>query len=87
MKLLDALLGRPSRPPRAIAAAVACFHCGLRMDTPADNWVVFDGARHPVCCAGCAAVFDLMQSLGHAEYYRERESERERGRSSAAAHV
>ena len=52
----------------------ACFHCGLPVPPGSDFHVEIDGARQPMCCAGCAAVASLITGSGLAGYYRHRDA-------------
>lgn len=52
----------------------ACFHCGLPVP-PDGRWrVEIDGEARPMCCAGCAAVANLIAGSGLAGYYRHRDA-------------
>ena len=47
----------------AAAAERACAHCGL----PLAGW-----SDSRFCCPGCAAAFEMIQTLGLGAYYRKR---------------
>lgn len=61
-------------PAGAVQVAATCFHCGEALPPNVAETVDFEGTPRPVCCAGCAAVFNLMIRMGHGSYYRDRES-------------
>lgn len=50
-----------------------CFHCGEPVPGDCTLSVAFQGGRHPVCCAGCQAVFQLIESAGLDRYYQFRQ--------------
>lgn len=52
----------------------ACFHCGERVPDGCQLSVAYNGKQHPVCCAGCAAVFQLITRIGLDRYYRFRQA-------------
>ena len=52
--------------------ATDCFHCGLALPPGAAWSVRIDGAAHPMCCPGCAAVAQTIVDIGQSEYYRTR---------------
>lgn len=54
------------------AAATRCYHCGLPVTHPGRWQVVIDGARRPMCCAGCEAVASTIVQAGLTDYYRHR---------------
>jgi len=49
-----------------------CFHCTEQVaEADRGHWtVVFDGAVHEVCCAGCEAVAATILEAGLGDYYR-----------------
>ncbi|MGD8378780.1 MAG: heavy metal translocating P-type ATPase [Gammaproteobacteria bacterium] len=49
-----------------------CFHCGLPIPADEHHTVTIDGERRPVCCAGCAAVAQLIAGSGLDAFYRHR---------------
>lgn len=53
-------------------ASPVCFHCGEPVPDGFQQSVLFDGARHPVCCGGCQAVMSAIVSAGLGDYYRHR---------------
>ncbi len=55
------------------AVGTTCFHCGERVPGDCKLSVGYNGKQHPVCCAGCAAVFQLIRSAGLERYYRFRQ--------------
>ncbi|MCM2308210.1 MAG: cadmium-translocating P-type ATPase [Sulfuritalea sp.] len=57
-----------------MAAAEACYHCGLPIPSDADFTVVIDGQRREMCCAGCQAVAQAIVDNGLADYYRHRDA-------------
>lgn len=64
---------RGAIPAFPVAAPSTCFHCGLTMPPGTCLSVQFDGARRPVCCHGCQALFEMVIDGGLADYYRDRE--------------
>jgi len=52
----------------------ACFHCGEPVPVDCTLSVDFQGAVHPVCCAGCQAVFQVISGAGLGRYYRFRQA-------------
>jgi len=58
----------------------ACFHCGEPIPEGTSLFVVRDGQRRAVCCAGCQAVAELIFSSGLGRYYQFRQ---ELGRKAA----
>jgi len=54
-------------------AEAACFHCGETIPAGTSLCVVRDGRQHPVCCAGCQAVAELIFSSGLGRYYQFRQ--------------
>ena len=57
-----------------MAAAEACYHCGLPIPSDADFTVDIDGQRREMCCAGCQAVAQAIVDNGLADYYRHRDA-------------
>ncbi|MFH2087674.1 MAG: heavy metal translocating P-type ATPase [Pseudomonadota bacterium] len=57
-----------------MAAAEACYHCGLPIPSDADYSVDIDGQRREMCCAGCQAVAQAIVDNGLADYYRHRDA-------------
>lgn len=55
----------PTKP-----AAQACLHCGL----PVPTLLVKAHDSHQFCCAGCEAVWTVLNQCGLEEYYRLRET-------------
>lgn len=55
-----------------VAADAACFHCGLPLPDERAYAVAIDGVARLMCCAGCAAVAQLISSGGMTDYYRTR---------------
>jgi Cu2+-exporting ATPase len=51
----------------------ACFHCGEPIVEGMSLFVLRDGRRKPVCCAGCQAVAELIFSTGLGRYYQFRQ--------------
>jgi Cu2+-exporting ATPase len=51
-----------------------CFHCGLPIPADFRLSVSVDGEERAMCCAGCAAVAQLIAGSGLGAYYRFRES-------------
>ncbi len=51
---------------------IVCFHCGLTVPPRVEWWIDYDGARRPLCCAGCQAVAETILTHGLDAYYRER---------------
>ena len=60
------------RPLAAANADLACFHCGQAVPADAPR-VPVDGEARPVCCAGCAAAAEWIQSAGLGDYYQLRQ--------------
>jgi Cu2+-exporting ATPase len=58
----------------------ACFHCGEPIPAGVSLFVLRDGDRKPVCCAGCQAVAELIFRSGLGRYYQFRQ---ELGRKAA----
>ena len=52
----------------------ACYHCGLPVPAGTDVRVEIVGAERSMCCAGCAAVAQVIVGSGLSEYYRYRDS-------------
>ncbi len=50
-----------------------CFHCGLPIPRGISFAAEIDGERHPVCCAGCRAVAELIAGSGLGAYYERRD--------------
>src|SRR5215831_4736774 len=51
------------------ATARGCWHCGEPL--PADPpQACVAGVSHPVCCHGCRAAAEWIDTLGLADYYR-----------------
>jgi hypothetical protein len=50
--------------------AHVCFHCGLPVPEPVPDWLLFDGAKRPMCCVACRAAADLIIDAGFADRYR-----------------
>jgi len=65
MVLLEADYRVSPGPVSATAEAACCFHCG----TPCAGDAPRRDAKR-FCCAGCAAVFELLTSSGLDNYYR-----------------
>lgn len=55
------------------ADGATCFHCGECVADDCHLSVAYNGKQHPVCCAGCAAVFQLITRTGLDRYYRFRQ--------------
>ena len=51
-----------------------CYHCGLPIPAGVELSVTLDGARQPMCCAGCQAVASAIIDNGLADYYRHRDA-------------
>ncbi|MBT8052761.1 MAG: cadmium-translocating P-type ATPase [Xanthomonadales bacterium] len=51
----------------------ACFHCGEPIPENTLLFVLRDGQKKPVCCAGCQAVAELIFSSGLGRYYQFRQ--------------
>lgn len=49
-----------------------CFHCGLAVPNGANFPILFQGAEHPGCCAGCQAVAHTIIDSGLGNYYLHR---------------
>ena len=48
---------------------VACFHCGTAAASDRRYDVVLDGQKRPMCCAGCAAVAQIIAGSGLGAFY------------------
>ncbi len=59
-------------PPRGVAPAASCYHCGLPVPDGLELAVEIDGAERSMCCAGCQAVAQVIVAAGHENYYRVR---------------
>ncbi|WP_268973013.1 heavy metal translocating P-type ATPase metal-binding domain-containing protein [Undibacterium baiyunense] len=46
-----------------------CFHCGESMRKDGALMVTFQQTQQPVCCHGCLAVLNTIQSNGLVEQY------------------
>src|SRR3954451_1865865 len=55
-----------------VAAEAACFHCGLPVLKRNGYTVAVGGVPRPMCCAGCAAVAQIIEAGGLTNYYRTR---------------
>ena len=64
MELIEADYRASSGPASATAEVASCFHCG----TPCGRELHQRDTKR-FCCAGCAAVFDLLASTGLDNYY------------------
>jgi len=56
----------------ALAADVACFHCGLPVASGTAWRVTIGGAGRAVCCPGCEAVARSIVDSGFSDYYASR---------------
>ena len=65
--------------------ALQCFHCGDPIPQGFTLNVLIDGENHPMCCAGCQAVAQMIIDAGQAEYYRYRTSKAKRPDEQALA--
>jgi Cu2+-exporting ATPase len=54
------------------AAEATCFHCGLPVPRRAAYTVSIAGTARSMCCAGCAAVAQVIEAGGLTDYYRTR---------------
>ena len=63
------------------APANTCFHCGEPIPDGTSLFVLRDGQRKAVCCAGCQAVAELIFGAGLGRYYQFRQ---ELGRKAEA---
>ena len=50
--------------------AQACFHCGEANPASAPILARVQGRQHAVCCPGCKAAAEWIETLGLADYYR-----------------
>ena len=66
------LAPRRSPPSTGARPPLRCFHCDQPLPTVVRDWVSFDGARRPLCCAACAAVAQTVIDCGYASHYRAR---------------
>ncbi len=57
-----------------MSAATQCFHCGEPNPAGLELFVVLDGERRPMCCAGCKAAAEFIRDAGLDDYYRFREA-------------
>ena len=51
----------------------SCFHCNEPVPKGTNLFVSFDSSSHPVCCAGCQAVAEMILSDGFGAYYKHRD--------------
>lgn len=58
----------------ALAEPAPCFHCGL--DVPPGTALAIEllGASRSMCCAGCAAVAEMLRDQGLERWYEDREA-------------
>jgi len=57
-----------------VGAERGCFHCGEPVDRDCNLFVTFSGRKHPVCCRGCQAVFQLISDAGLDRFYHLRQA-------------
>lgn len=57
------------REGEATPDAPRCFHCGSAVLPDSRHAVTFEGARRPVCCAGCEAAANLILGQGLGRFY------------------
>jgi Cu2+-exporting ATPase len=50
----------------------SCYHCGLPVPAGSPFFALIDGARRPMCCAGCQAVAETIAGHDLGAYYRSR---------------
>ncbi len=74
MGFFSRLLHRDRTAKAPSAQLDHCFHCGLEIAGEVPAYVLFDEVARPMCCVGCAGIFDLMLSLGRADDYRKGEN-------------
>ncbi len=51
-----------------------CYHCGLEIPPNTDFKVEINGENRLMCCAGCAAVAQMIVAGGLADYYQKRDA-------------
>ena len=70
---MNAIAG-DARIARAMpGTALACFHCGERIDGEPAATLTIEGTERPMCCHGCAAVAGAIAGNGLGLYYRRRD--------------
>ncbi len=57
----------------AVPIEAGCFHCGLEIAPEVSIQTMVGGVARPMCCAGCAAVAELLEAQGLASWYVHRE--------------
>ncbi|HEU5283684.1 MAG TPA: heavy metal translocating P-type ATPase metal-binding domain-containing protein [Burkholderiales bacterium] len=62
----------------------SCYHCGLPVPAGSAFFALVDGARRPMCCAGCQAVAETIASHDLGAYYRSRTAYAARQAAAAA---
>jgi len=55
-----------------------CWHCGEPLPPANAPQAVVAGVAHAVCCAGCRAAAEWIDTLGLADYYRLRSAPAQR---------
>ena len=72
-------------PSAAVAARIVedCFHCHEPLPAGPPILARSRGSERPVCCIGCQAAAEWIESLGLADYYRLRQQPAPRSDSEA----
>ncbi|MBL0164432.1 MAG: cadmium-translocating P-type ATPase [Xanthomonadales bacterium] len=63
--------------------AQACFHCGEPNPASAPILARVQGRQHAVCCPGCKAAAEWIETLGLGDYYRLRSEPAQRNEAVA----
>lgn len=72
MAQADALAMKPAPHEIAGSEAPSCFHCGDAVPRGSRWSTVIDGARRPMCCAGCQAAAETISGSGLGAFYLRR---------------
>lgn len=70
LKVNEALRASPQRP--ADLQALQCFHCGEELAGQQPIYAQILGEVQPMCCAGCKAVAEFIDSGGLTQFYQQR---------------
>ncbi|MGL4564055.1 MAG: heavy metal translocating P-type ATPase, partial [Halioglobus sp.] len=61
-----------SSNPAAASDRTSCYHCGERVPAGVELGVLIGGEVRPMCCPGCRAVAELINTIGLDSFYRQR---------------